>query len=232
MDNSSNEPDTDPLWDAPATLDGSDAPKPRFDGWTPFARKLFLSVLADTGRVGRACEYTQRSRQAAYALRARDPAFAASWDAACELARAPLADALYERALDGTTETITRNGEVVAERHRHDNRLSMAVLHRLDKRCDQAAEKGARHLAIAGRWSDWLQMVGKGEETSAFEQLESASPQTAQQRQLCQLPLRGRSYSAPPHHACRMGQAASARHRGRRGRGTGRRGSLPPLLEG
>ncbi len=64
----------------------------------------------------------------------------ASWDAACEIARAPLADALYEKALDGVTETITKDGEVVATRHRFDSRLSIAVLHRLDKRCDRAAE--------------------------------------------------------------------------------------------
>ena len=114
----------------------------RRDGWTPFARRLFLEVLAETGRVSQACEYAQLTKQSAYALRARDPLFAASWDAACELARAPLADALYERALDGVTETITRDGEVVAERHRHDSRLSIAVLHRLDKRCDRAVELG------------------------------------------------------------------------------------------
>lgn len=191
MDNQTHEPGHDPLWDLPASQSGdADAPKPRFDGWTPFARALFLTVLADTGRVSLACEYAQRSRATAYTLRARDPAFAASWDAACELARAPLADALYERALDGTTETITRNGEVIAERHRHDNRLSMAVLHRLDKRCDRATEQGARHLAIVARWNNWLQLVGEGQEASAFQQLESVSEQSSQHCQHCQLPLR------------------------------------------
>ena len=69
----------------------------RRDGWTPFARRLFLEVLAETGRVSRACEYAQLTAQSAYALRARDRLFAASWDAACELARAPLADTLYKR---------------------------------------------------------------------------------------------------------------------------------------
>lgn len=100
----------------------------RADGWTPFCRRLFLQVLAETGRVSTACEYTQLSRQSAYALRARDPLFAAGWDAASELARAPLADALYEKALDGVTDTITKDGQVVAVRHRFDSRLSTAVL--------------------------------------------------------------------------------------------------------
>jgi hypothetical protein len=155
----------------------------RKDGWTPFARRLFLEVLAETGRVSRACEYAQLTKQSAYALRARDPLFAASWDAACELARMPLADALYERALDGVTETITRDGEVVAERHRHDSRLSIAVLHRLDKRCDRALETGANHLPILHRWDEWLTLVGRGEEAAA-----QALLQSAQHHQLHQLP--------------------------------------------
>jgi hypothetical protein len=145
----------------------------RRDGWTPFARRLFLEVLAETGRVSRACEYCQLTPQSAYALRARDPLFAASWDAACELARAPLADALYEKALDGMTETITKDGEVVAERHRYDSRLSIAVLHRLDKRCDRAAEMGGRHLALVRHWDEWMALVGRGEEQSAQALLDS-----------------------------------------------------------
>jgi hypothetical protein len=74
----------------------------RNDGWTPFARRLFLSVLADTGRVSAACLWSQMSKQSAYALRARDSLFAAGWDAACEIARGQLADALYEKAIDGS----------------------------------------------------------------------------------------------------------------------------------
>ena len=158
--------------------------KGRTDGWTPFARRLFLEVLAETGRVSRACEYAQLTKQSAYALRARDPLFAASWDAACELARAPLADALYERALDGVTETITRDGEVVAERHRHDSRLSIAVLHRLDRRCDRAVETGAKHLPILRHWDEWMALVGRGEEQAA-----SALLETSRDSQLGQLPL-------------------------------------------
>jgi hypothetical protein len=163
MEHDQKSPETEAL---PATC--------RRDGWTPFARRLFLEVLAETGRVSRVCEYAQLTKQSAYALRARDPLFAASWDAACELARAPLADALYERALDGVTETITRDGEVVAERHRHDSRLSIAVLHRLDKRCDRAAELGSAHLPILRRWDEWLTLVGRGEEQAAQVLLESA----------------------------------------------------------
>ena len=164
----------------------------RTDGWTPFARRLFLEVLAETGRVSRACEYAQLTPQSAYRLRARDPLFAASWDAACELARAPLADALYERALDGVTETITKDGEVVATRHRHDNRLSIAVLNRLDKRCDRAIETGANHLPILRHWDEWITLVGRGEDAAAEALLDSS-----EHHQLHQLPL-GENPTAEP----------------------------------
>jgi hypothetical protein len=163
----------------------------RRDGWTPFARRLFLEVLAETGRVSRACDLARLSPQSAYALRHRDPLFAAGWDAACAMARAPLADALYEQAIDGVTETLSRDGEIVAERHRHDSRLSIAVLHRLDKRCDLAAERGARHQPLLARWSEWIDLVGKGDDVAALALLDDAPSPAAPHHQLHQLPLGG-----------------------------------------
>lgn len=161
----------------------------RRDGWTDFARRLFLEVLSETGRVSRACEYARMSPQSAYALRNRDAMFAAGWDAACALARAPLADALREQAIDGLTETIRRDGEIVAERHRHDTRLSIAVLHRLDKRCDRAEEQGAHYLPLVARWDEWLGHVGRGEDEAALELLENADRKIAPDHQLHQLSL-------------------------------------------
>jgi len=158
----------------------------RADGWTPFCRRLFLQVLAETGRVSTACEYTRLSKQSAYALRARDPLFAAGWDAASELARAQLADALYEKALDGVSDTITKDGEVVAVRHRFDSRLSTTVLARLDRRCDRAEERGSKHLALVQRWDDVIGMIGRGEDDAAIAILE-AGPQSAQHSQPSQL---------------------------------------------
>lgn len=155
----------------------------RCDGWTGFARRLFLEVLAETGRVSTACEYARLTRQSAYALRARDPLFAASWDAACELARQPLADALYEKALDGVTDTIIKDGEVVATRHRFDSRLSIAVLNRLDKRLDRAEERGSRHLAVAARWDECMQLVAAGDAQALHALIDPA-----RHCQTCQLP--------------------------------------------
>lgn len=174
----------------PSDEDGTNFPTPgRRDGWTPFARRLFLSVLAETGRVSRACNYAQLSTQSAYALRHRDVLFAAGWDAACAMAREPLADALYEQAVDGVTETIRRDGEIIAERHRLDSRLSIAVLYRLDKRCDLAEERGARHLPLIRRWDEWLDLIGKGDDVAARAMLGPADPPHARDHQLHQLPL-------------------------------------------
>jgi hypothetical protein len=139
----------------------------RSDGWTPFARRFFLQTLAETGRVTEACRWAQLSKQSAYALRARDPVFAAGWDAACEIARTQLADALFEKAIDGVTETIVKDGEIVAERHRFDSRLSIAVLHRLDKRCDRSIELGSEHLAVVRNWDEFLAHIGRCDRRNA-----------------------------------------------------------------
>lgn len=175
-------PDTEPT---PPAL-----PNYRRDGWTAAARAEFLEVLAETGRIGRACAAVGLSRQSANALRTRDPVFAASVDAAWLLARDPLADAMYDRAVDGVTEVIVKDGKIVAERRRFDLRLSMAVLARLDKRCDLAAQRGGPALALVQRWDEWLSLVARGDDKAAFEELEFSCRKKAEERQLRQLPLR------------------------------------------
>ena len=128
----------------------------RHDGWTPSARASFLDMLAKSGVVTDACKAVQRSSQAAYALRNRDSLFAAGWDAALSMARARLADDLFHRAVHGTVDQIWKDGEVVAERHRHDNRLSIAVLNRRDARCDRAQRIGEPALRVAAKWEAYL----------------------------------------------------------------------------
>lgn len=118
-------------------------PALRHDGWTAFARRAFLQSVVQCGRVKAACERAGLSKQSAYALRARDPLFAAGWDAACELARIRLAEKLYAQATNP----------------RSDNRLSMAVLNRLDQRCDRAVNAGSLHLHALGQWEEFLTAV-------------------------------------------------------------------------
>lgn len=141
--------------DSLATIDG-ETRHYRHDGWTPPARAAFLDTLAVSGIVTDACKEVKRSSQAAYALRNRDALFAAGWDAALSMARARLTDELLHRAVNGTVEQLWKDGAIVAERHRHDSRLSIAMLNRLDARADRAERTGAPSLRAAAQWDAYL----------------------------------------------------------------------------
>ena len=133
----------------------------RHDGWTPEKKRLFLERFAECGIIVEACEAAGMSAKSVYNLRDRDPLFAAGLDAASVKARTPLADEVYSRARNGVVERLYKDGIVVAERHRYDNRLTMAVLARLDSRIDRAEEKGATHLRLVRRWDEYLDAVGE-----------------------------------------------------------------------
>ena len=68
-------------------MSSANQPKIRHDGWTAERRQRFLEGLAAGLDVRRACAGVGLSRQAAYTLRRRDPAFAHAWDAAQRAAR-------------------------------------------------------------------------------------------------------------------------------------------------
>lgn len=113
-------------------------PAIRHDGWTGEAMAKFLEELSDTGIVIDACNVAGKSKQAAYALRRRNPLFAKAWELALGNARDRLADTLLARSIEGNVEQIIKDGEIVAEKHFIDNRLGLAILKRLDKRSDEA----------------------------------------------------------------------------------------------
>ncbi|MGZ8287060.1 MAG: hypothetical protein ACXW27_15110 [Allosphingosinicella sp.] len=148
----------------------------RHDGWTPEKKRLFLERFAECGVLVEACEAAGMSAKAAYNLRDRDPLFAAGLDAACVKARGPLADEAYSRARNGVVERLYKDGIVVAERHRYDNRLTMAVLARLDSRIDRAEEKGAPHLALVARWDDYLDAVSEDRREDGLALLSPPEP--------------------------------------------------------
>lgn len=131
---------------------------PRQDGWTPEKQQTFLAALAEGHSVTSACNIVRMSKQSAYALRnsARGAGFALGWEAALLRGRDVLADTLMDRALHGVEEWIEVDGKRTI-RHRHDNRLAMAMLTRLDRRCEasrspttakaDAAQSAARLVA-------------------------------------------------------------------------------------
>ena len=148
----------------------------RRDGWTAAARRAFLERLAETGVVLDACLAAGMSAQAAYALAARDPLFDAGWNAALLFARRRLADELLARAMNGVVEQVHKDGVVVFERHRHDNKLAVAMLARMDARLDRAEERGERHLEVARRWEDYLDAVGEDRREDGLALLAAPEP--------------------------------------------------------
>ncbi|NWK98199.1 hypothetical protein DM806_21540 [Sphingobium lactosutens] len=122
----------------------------REDGWSPARQRRFLETLASCGVVQLACESVRITARSAYNLRIRrdGAAFRLGWDAAILIARARLADDLLARAITGCTDTIRRDEEnFEVTRHRHDNRLAMSMLSRLDRMADSPPEGSDAALA-------------------------------------------------------------------------------------
>ncbi|WP_294330512.1 hypothetical protein [uncultured Sphingomonas sp.] len=137
----------------------------RHDGWTPARQEQFLRMLAEGHSVTNSCAALGMSVTSAYVLRrsARGAAFALGWQAALLLARERLADALLERALHGTVETITRPDGATLTRERHDNRLAMQLLARLDRLAESAtgpADHAAARL-VAAEFEPFLDVIAR-----------------------------------------------------------------------
>lgn len=158
-------PDGDDLFCLDALIDRGPAPTHaiRADGWTAERQRKFLEMLAEGHTITNTCRALGMSVTSAYALRrsARGAAFALGWQAALLRAREHLADALLERAVHGSVETITRPDGATITRQRHDNRLAMHMLTRLDRLADEAhgpADHAAARLAAA-EFDQYLDLV-------------------------------------------------------------------------
>ncbi|GLV20484.1 hypothetical protein TomMM35A_03440 [Sphingobium sp. TomMM35A] len=147
----------------------------RADGWSPARQRQFLETLAATGVITTACDAVHISPRAAYALRIRrdGAAFRLGWDAAILIARARLADELLARALTGHEEVIHKDEDTITRR-RHDNRLAMSMLSRLDRMADNPPEGSDAALArvVAQDFAAYLDMLCPDEQSgqSAPEQ--------------------------------------------------------------
>jgi hypothetical protein len=73
----------------------------------------FLKVLADTGNVTTAVAAAGISRTRAYERRKTDPAFAAAWDQAEDIATDRLEDEARRRAIEGVAEPLVSAGKLV-----------------------------------------------------------------------------------------------------------------------
>lgn len=108
--------------------------QPRRDGWTAAKQRRFIEVLAETGIVRIAAAAVGMSEGSAHRLARRSDAgaFCDAWDAALRMAARPAAAKLYEYALDGMTETVWRDGEIVYRRRRPSEKALIFLLSHLD----------------------------------------------------------------------------------------------------
>jgi len=111
-----------------------DDSRKRLAGWSAERQRLFLVNLAETGSVHLASAAARLNARSAYRLRARSPAFAAAWDTADQLAVGRLSAIAFDRAINGRTEQVWQEGELVAEKRLPSDRLLMWLLARLDPR--------------------------------------------------------------------------------------------------
>ena len=142
MDTESHEPHTS----SPLTLAATHAT--RADGWSGEKMATFCELLAETAIVAEACDEVGMHISGAYALRRRNPVFAAAWDAALTIARERLADTLLARSIEGNAEFLYRNGELVGRREVIDNRLGLAILRRLDRLAETGRATVARREPV------------------------------------------------------------------------------------
>lgn len=100
----------------------------RAAGWTKAKQRDFLSVLADTCNVSRACADAGVSTAHAYRLRAQDAAFRAAWREAVGVAYQRLELVLLDRAFNGTEKVIKRKDGGDERMVEYSNQLGLALL--------------------------------------------------------------------------------------------------------
>jgi hypothetical protein len=142
--------------------------KPRHDGWTEARRKIFLSVLRESGCVIDACRVAGISDTSAYRLRRRDPEMAALWDAALENGQRGLVAVAHQHAVVGKETVIYRDGEEVERRVVPSDSL-MALLIR---RGDLGGQIGSRTADKVITWEEWQDGVRFDDEGNKIDERE------------------------------------------------------------
>jgi hypothetical protein len=221
------EPEPEPGSEARSAATQASARKVRHDGWTAERQQIFLATLADTGVVADACRAARIGRDSAYAFRRRASgrAFALAWEAAELIARRVLADDVMSRARYGVVDRVYRDGKLVAERHRYDNRLSMSVLTRLDRTAEGHGDAAPAVRAVAAEFDQFLDLLPHGNEAaeaflaSRFPVDESGAPcpfGRARRRGGDSCGFGGAKGARAPRHLSAVGRRPASRDRDRR----------------
>jgi len=112
--------------------------------WTKAKEGEFLSVLAETCNVVRACEAVGMSTQSAYWRRRRNAAFRAAWMETLAAAYQRLELVLIERTLNGTEKVMQRHDGTEDRMREYPNSLGLALL----KLHRSSAEPVQRQVAV------------------------------------------------------------------------------------
>ena len=101
--------------------------------------KAFLTQLSINGNVSAACDAANISRDLVYDKRKSDPAFAAQWDTALEIACDSLEAEAWRRAVNGVNSAIYSQGKYVADEVKYSDALMQTLLkaHKPDKYADK-----------------------------------------------------------------------------------------------
>src|SRR5215475_2456357 len=82
---------------------------------TQACQRRFVGALSETGSVSKAAALARTSRTRVYELRKVDPAFAAAWEEAEEIAADRLQDEARRRAVEGVSEPLVSAGKLVRD---------------------------------------------------------------------------------------------------------------------
>ncbi len=135
--------------------------------FTQERQAAFLRRLADCGEIRAAAKASSVSHQTVYRHRRACPIFRQACQAARLIARELAEDALATRAMNGVEEQVFYHGEVVAMRRRHDTRLLLAHLGRLDRLGEQEDV-----AAVVGNFDALLEALEAGDEDAALAMVE------------------------------------------------------------
>jgi len=102
--------------------------KAKRDGWTKAKQREFLSVLAETCNVSRACEQSGISVTHADRKRKSDAAFRAAWREAIGIAYQRLELVLLDRAFNGTEKLVRRRDGSEERMLEYSNQLGLTLL--------------------------------------------------------------------------------------------------------
>jgi hypothetical protein len=143
----------------------------RVDGFTGARQAAFLEAIAAGFTTGEAAAKAKVSVTTIYNFRNRRQgrAFNIAWEAADRRSRRPLADRLRDRSIEGQIDTVRdKDGALIGTRHRHDNRLAMAVLTRLDRKAEAYKEDERLVSVVAEELEELLDVIEAEGDAEAF----------------------------------------------------------------